>query len=217
MYAQARVGREPNPRQNQRINMKTLLPRIPRFVFLLGLISLIAPNPVHAQKAIDPDQPALVPVDSLIAQEGMEVSVWATSPMFFNPTNMDIDHHGRVWVAEGKNYRMFRNRALYNPDAKGDRIMVLTDTDHDGKADKSHVFVQETALVAPLGVAVIDNKVVVSQPPSIIVYTDVDRNAVFDARGDHRPERRLVFQLRQRRHPHRHRQVGVDPARWQRL
>lgn len=99
---------------------------------------------------------------------------------------MDIDHQGRVWVAQGLNYRLFRNEDVALADEKGDKIVVLTDTDNDGKADKTHTFVQEPELIAPLGIAVIDNKIVVSQPPSIIVYTDVDRNAVFDPAVDTR-------------------------------
>jgi putative membrane-bound dehydrogenase-like protein len=133
-----------------------------------------------------PSGPTRVPVDSFVVPEGMEVTVWATSPMLRNPTNMDIDHLGRVWVAQGVNYRMFRNSDVYPEDPAGDSIVVLTDSDGDGVADKSHVFVQEPELVAPLGVAVIDNKVVVSQPPSLIVYTDVDRDAVFDPQVDTR-------------------------------
>ncbi|MEM9481253.1 MAG: PVC-type heme-binding CxxCH protein [Verrucomicrobiota bacterium] len=136
--------------------------------------------------AFSQDAPTLVPADSLIAHERMEVTVWATTPLLQNPTNMDIDYLGRVWVAQGVNYRMFRNSDTVDPDEKGDKIVVLTDTDKDGKADKSHVFVQEPELVAPLGIAVIDNKVVVSQPPSIIVYTDNDRDAVFDSSVDTR-------------------------------
>ncbi|MEZ5432631.1 MAG: hypothetical protein R3F31_15945 [Verrucomicrobiales bacterium] len=34
--------------------------------------------------------------------------------------------------------------------------------------------------------AVFDNKVVVSQPPDLIVYTDVDRDLVFDPAVDQR-------------------------------
>jgi hypothetical protein len=30
--------------------------------------------------------------------EGLEISVWATSPMLFNPANMDVDAAGRIWV-----------------------------------------------------------------------------------------------------------------------
>ena len=126
------------------------------------------------------EPPSLVPAESFLVPEGFEVKVWATTPMLQNPTNMDVDAEGRLWVAQGVNYRMFRNKEVLPEDDKGDKIVVLTDTDKDGKADKSHVFVQEPELVAPLGIAVIDNKIVVSQPPSILVYTDVNRNAVFD-------------------------------------
>ena len=132
------------------------------------------------------DSPKLIPADSFVVPEAFEVKVWATTPLLQNPTNMDIDAEGRIWVAQGVNYRAFRNSEVVPPDPQGDKIVVLTDTDEDGKADKSHVFVQETELVAPLGIAVIDNQVVVSQPPSIIVYTDVDRNAVFDPKIDKR-------------------------------
>uniref|UniRef100_UPI0030EBF340 DUF7133 domain-containing protein n=1 Tax=uncultured Cyclobacterium sp. TaxID=453820 RepID=UPI0030EBF340 len=41
----------------------------------------------------------------LYVPEGLEVSVWAESPLFFNPTNMDVDAKGRVWVTEAVNYR----------------------------------------------------------------------------------------------------------------
>ena len=30
--------------------------------------------------------------------------------MFFNPTNIDVDARGRVWVAEAVNYRGFNTR-----------------------------------------------------------------------------------------------------------
>jgi putative membrane-bound dehydrogenase-like protein len=151
----------------------------------------------------------LVPADSFVLPEGMEVTVWATSPLLHNPTNIDIDHRGRVWVAQGRNYRMFRNADVLGADSAGDSIVVLEDTDQDGKADKRHVFVQEAALVAPLGVAVIDNKVVVSQPPSIIVYTDVDRNLVFDPKVDTREE--LLTGFGGRDHDHSLHSVTTGP------
>ena len=49
---------------------------------------------------------------------------------------MDIDHLGRVWVVEGVNYR---GREGTRP--AGDRIVVIQDTDGDGKADRFHTFV----------------------------------------------------------------------------
>jgi putative membrane-bound dehydrogenase-like protein len=128
-----------------------------------------------------PPPPAGIPLDLFKVPEGFEITLWAATPLLRNPTNIDIDRDGRIWVAEGVRYRSHHAR---QPD--GDRIVVLQDTDGDGKADSTHTFVQEPALVAPLGVSVIDNKIVVAQPPDLIVYTDVDRNLRFDPAIDKR-------------------------------
>ena len=53
--------------------------------------------------------------------------------MFFNPTNIDVDARGRVWVAEAVNYRGLQQReAEPLTHAGGDRIVILEDTDGDG-------------------------------------------------------------------------------------
>jgi putative membrane-bound dehydrogenase-like protein len=134
-----------------------------------------------APQATAPTQPIQIPLDLFKVPEGFEVTLWAATPMLHNPTNIDIDRDGRIWVAEGVRYRQHHARQ-----PEGDRIIVLQDTDGDGKADDVHTFVQEPALVAPLGVAVIDNKIIVSQPPDLIIYTDVDRNLRFDPAVDKR-------------------------------
>jgi putative membrane-bound dehydrogenase-like protein len=125
--------------------------------------------------------PVQVPLELFRVPDGFEVTLWASSPLLRNPTNIDIDRDGRIWVAEGVRYRSHHARQ-----PEGDRIVVLQDKDGDGKAESTHTFVQEPALIAPLGVSVIDNKVVVSQPPDLIVYTDVDRNLRFDPAVDRR-------------------------------
>jgi putative membrane-bound dehydrogenase-like protein len=139
--------------------------------------------------------PPFVPVDLFTVPEGFEVTLWATSPLLFNPTNMDFDAQGRLYVAEGVNYRGKRGRR-----PAGDRIVVLEDTTGSGKADKSTTFVQDTNLEAPLGVAVLDNKVIVSQPPDLLVYTDVNRDGVFDPAVDKREALLTGFGGRQHDH-----------------
>ena len=52
-----------------------------------------------------PGQPVRLPPDLFRVPDGLEVTIWATSPMLFNPTNIDIDRDGRIWVAEGVRYR----------------------------------------------------------------------------------------------------------------
>lgn len=149
-------------------------------------------------------KPTIVPAELFAVPDGLEVTVWATSPMLFNPTNIDTDEQGRIWVAEGVNYRSHAGRR-----PEGDRIVVLEDTDGDGKADKSHVFVQEKFLEAPLGIAVFDNKVVVSQTPSMIVYTDVNRNGVFEPGIDKREV--LLTGFNGRNHDHSLHSVTAGP------
>ena len=139
------------------------------------------PPPQGAPGQAGPGQPIKIPLDIFKVPDGLEVTLWASSPMLSNPTNIDIDRDGRIWVAEGVRYRSHHARQ-----PEGDRIVVLQDKDGDGKADSTHTFVQEPALIAPLGVSVIDNKIVVAQPPDLIVYTDVDRNLKFDPAVDKR-------------------------------
>ncbi len=120
-----------------------------------------------------------VPVEAFDLPEDLEVTLWASSPLFYNPTNIDVDAKGRIWVAEGVNYRKFRNKTS-RTHPLGDRIVILEDTDGDGEADDSTVFWQDSSLAAPLGIAVIDNRVLISQPPHLIAITDVNRNDRFD-------------------------------------
>jgi len=143
----------------------------------------------------DPNAPKVVPVDLFAVPEGLEVTVWATSPLFSNPVNIDFDGEGRLYVAEGVNYRGKGGRR-----PEGDRVVILEDTDANGQADKSSVFVQESGLASPLGVAVLDDRIVVSQPPDLIVYTDVNHDRVFDPAVDQREVLLTGFNGRQHDH-----------------
>jgi putative membrane-bound dehydrogenase-like protein len=99
---------------------------------------------------------------------------------------MDVDSQGRIWVTEAVDYRNYNNDSTkFLHYTKGDRIVILEDTDRDGKADTSKVFVQEKDLVSPLGIAVIGNKVVVSCSPNLIVYTDEN--------GDDKPDKKEIL------------------------
>ena len=73
------------------------------FGMALGLSGLAAiPGSVLAQ--VSPEESAR----KIKPAEGLEATLWASEPMVVNPTNMDIDSRGRVWVTEGLNYRLTR-------------------------------------------------------------------------------------------------------------
>lgn len=122
----------------------------------------------------------------LFVPDDLEATVWAESPMLYNPTNMDVDTKGRIWVTEAVNYRNFNNDSTrFFHHNSGDRVMILEDTDQDGKADTAKVFVEDVDLRSPVGIAVIGNKVIISCSPNLIVYTDEN--------GDDRPDKKEVL------------------------
>ncbi|GJM20699.1 MAG: hypothetical protein DHS20C15_06140 [Planctomycetota bacterium] len=114
--------------------------------------------------------------------EGLSATLWAESPQLFNPTAMDVDAQGRLWVTEAVNYRTWDGRNPGRRHPEGDRVVVLEDRDGDGQAETSTVFVQDPELVAPLGIAVIGDAVYVSCSPNLFVYRDTDG----DLRADER-------------------------------
>src|SRR3982750_1924555 len=104
-------------------------------------------------------------LQGLTVAKDLEVHTYATEPMLKNPTNIDVDERGRVWVNEAYNYRPAINGNPVN--ALGDRIMILEDTNGDGRADTAKVFYQGPELDAPLGICVLGKEVIVSQSPYI--------------------------------------------------
>jgi hypothetical protein len=91
----------------------------------------IAPSQLSARESAGfPDaDPASFPVELFVVPTRLEVTLWATSPMLCNLTNMDINKDGRIWVAEGVRYRKYFDRK-----PQGDRVVVIEDTNGDGNA-----------------------------------------------------------------------------------
>ncbi len=130
-----------------------------RYAAIAALAASCWTSAVNAQEA--PDKT----VADLKTADGLEITLWAAEPQLVNPTDMDIDERGRVWITEAANYRGSKTRP------EGDRIIILEDTDQDGKADSSKVFWQDPSLFAPLGICKVGNKLYVSQSPNILVFT----------------------------------------------
>ena len=161
---------------------------MPRSVlFLFAAASLVAaPKKAPADKEAPapyiPSEGGALPASLFQLPEGLEVTLWARSPMLANPTNIDFDAQGRLWVNEGVNYRTYNKGGKRRPE--GDRVIVLSDTQGKGFADSVQTFVQNPEWTSPLGIAVIDNVVYVSHAPTITKYTDVNRDGKFDASVD---------------------------------
>lgn len=114
--------------------------------------------------------------------EHIEVSLFAESPLLYNPTALHVDERGRVWVTEAVQYRRWKEQNQGLDLGEGDRVVVLEDTDGDGRADHSRVFAQDPDLIAPLGVWVDGEDVYVSCSPNLLRYRDTDGDGVADER-----------------------------------
>jgi putative membrane-bound dehydrogenase-like protein len=121
----------------------------------------------------------------LVVAGGLQVQKMASEPAIKNPTNIDVDDHGRIYVTEAYNYRPDANGNPTNP--AGDRIMILEDKDGDGIAETSKIFYQGPEINAPLGVCVLGKRVFLSQSPYVYVF--------YDDNGDDKADRKeILFQ-----------------------
>jgi putative membrane-bound dehydrogenase-like protein len=139
--------------------------------------------------------PPAATIEGLETAEGLEATLFASAPMVDNPIAMDVDARGRVWVTEGHNYRA-ANRTFNVPvKEEGDRIVILEDTDGDGKADSQKVYYQGSDVNAALGITVLGNQVIVSAYENVFLFTDTN--------GDDKPdEKRVLFKRKAANHDH---------------
>ncbi|MDA1141191.1 MAG: GDSL-type esterase/lipase family protein [Planctomycetota bacterium] len=99
--------------------------------------------------------------------EEFEVNLFAQEPMIRNPIRMNWDEQGRLWVATSPIYPHIK------PGQKAtDSIIILEDTDKDGVADKSTVFVDD--LLIPTGVIPGDGGAYIANSTELIHLKDTD-------------------------------------------
>jgi len=165
--------------------------------FLMGVLTLSSCNKMQPTAAKEPTQTEAdrdelysklteeekrLPKNAVLGlepAEGLQVKLFASEPMIGNPTNIDVDAKGRVWVCEAYNYRPELNPT--NPQREeGDRILILEDLNADGRADTAKVFYQGKDIDAALGVAVFGNRVIVSSSPNVFMFTDTNGDDVAD-------------------------------------
>jgi putative membrane-bound dehydrogenase-like protein len=151
---------------------------------LAAIIALAMPAVAFAQIGAEDSAKKLKPAP------GLKATLWAAEPMVVNPTNMDVDSRGRVWVTEGLNYRLTHGKGFKRVE-DADKIKILEDTDGDGKADKVTVFADKIFPI-PMGLAVEERydakgkyagcKVYIGNSPDLLVLEDTDGDDKADKR-----------------------------------
>ena len=102
------------------------------------LLSLVLVLLASSFVAAQPKGGPLKPDDALKAlkvADGFQVELFAAEPMLINPTCIDVDHKGRVWVAEAVNYRR-KTSAGRSSARRATASSSSIDTKGDGKATR---------------------------------------------------------------------------------
>ncbi len=140
--------------------------------------------PAHQELSEDQQHEVENALAGLDVATELEVRMVAGEPSLRDPTNIDVDYRGRIWVTEGFNYRPHPGIPM---SPEGDRILILEDHDGDGVADTVKVFYQGPEINVPLGICVLPDRVIVSQSPYVWAFFDDD--------GDDRADRKeILFQ-----------------------
>ncbi|MBI4906802.1 MAG: c-type cytochrome [Acidobacteria bacterium] len=113
---------------------------------------------------------------SIQLSEDFQVELFASEPMVLDPVDMVFDEYGRAYVAD------MLDLPYDPPKSKParSRIILLQDTDGDGKADKSTVFAEDVLQVS--GLMVWKGGLIVPAAPNIYYMKDTNGDGKADVR-----------------------------------
>ena len=138
------------------------------------------PWPPGIQK-VSADSPALSPEDALktfFMPPGYRLELVASEPLIQEPVAFDWDLEGRLWAVEMPGF-MADIRGSNEHDPIG-RVVVLEDTDGDGRMDKRTVFAD--GLVLARSLKVLDRGVLVAEPPNVWLMRDANGDLRMDSK-----------------------------------
>jgi putative membrane-bound dehydrogenase-like protein len=119
------------------------------------------------------DSPAAATLSQMHVPHGFRVTLVASEPEVRQPIAFAIDPRGRIWVAEAYSYPSRR------PEGEGrDRLVILEDTDADGRFETHKVFAEGLNLVSGFEVGL--GGAWVGAAPELLFLPDKDGDDVAD-------------------------------------
>jgi mono/diheme cytochrome c family protein len=129
-----------------------------------------------------PESNAALPVDQALKTfflpPGYKLEVVAAEPLVKDPIVVDEDADGRLYVIEMPAFAM--NLAMQDSFEPICDVVILEDTNGDGKMDKRTVFMDK--LVLPRAIKVLADGVLVAEPPNLWFARDTDGDGKADTK-----------------------------------
>lgn len=138
------------------------------------------PHAENTQKAGEHPPTALEQVARMTVPDGFKVTLFAAEPDIRQPVSFTFDDRGRLWVLECYTYTGKKQYDL----RKRDRIVILEDTDGDGRLDERKVFWDEGQRA--FGIEWGHGGVWVAQAPYLSFIPDRDYDDVPDGPVEHK-------------------------------
>ena len=110
--------------------------------------------------------------------DGYRLELVAAEPLVQDPVAIDFDADGRMYVAEMRGY--MPNLQGTGEDRPVGRIVVLEDTDDDGRMDRKTVFLD--SLVLPRAIKVLEHGVLVAETPNLWFVRDTNGDLRADSK-----------------------------------
>ncbi|WP_373651018.1 PVC-type heme-binding CxxCH protein [Schlesneria sp. DSM 10557] len=117
-------------------------------------------------------------IKKMTVAKNIKVELFADESMFpelINPVQMAFDTRGRLWVATWPTYPHWKPTTPMN-----DSLLILEDTNHDGKADKCITFAGD--LHNPTGFEFWGGGVLVAQGPDLLFLKDTNGDDKYDVK-----------------------------------
>ena len=133
-------------------------------------------------QAVPDLSPALSPAEALktfYMAPGYHLELVAAEPLVQDPIAMDWDPDGRLWVVEMPGFVPNLDAPEPNMAPIG-RVVVLEDTNNDGRMDKRTVFAD--GLVLARSLKVLDRGVLVAEPPNVWLMHDTNGDLKMDTK-----------------------------------
>jgi mono/diheme cytochrome c family protein len=105
-------------------------------------------------------------IQKMHVEDGFEVKLVASEPLITAPIALNFDEKGRIWVLDMDDY--MPDTAGTGEDNPSGKIVILSDSNHDGIMDCRKVFLD--SLVLPRAICLIENGILVAEPPKLWFY-----------------------------------------------